>query len=454
MREPQTLLAAGGKAGESAILDFVSAQPRGVEMRKHRVAVGVDPQAARKPRRYQYGRRHTARALQIGIPLWVGHAAVRAFDTHPIRAAWLQRGKLRWGGRSADPGPQDLAHCTEVQVLAPLQEIDNGAVVPVIPHREENVMAIGVALDYNLVRVAPQHRASPPVLAPVQFIAETDGKLAQIHLPFEGIEFAIPIHKNTFSFPIAHFSFPAATELLALCRRTRRQLGAPTARAALEHVPVMQQAVQHGRHGGHIAQQFAPVLNRTIRSEQRARPLVAPHDDFQQILGRRQRQLAHAEIVDDEWGHTGHRLHELFARTLGYGLGQMIQQHVRFPVRHPVVLLNSSPADGLGQVTLARAAGPRNKASSRFPMKAQVARSKTRLRFIFGLKLKSNWSRVLCASRNSACLRRRSSNCSLRRLNSSLIRHEIRSMGAMASLWACRSRVSSTAATSAEPELP
>src|ERR1017187_10479258 len=156
----------------------------------------------------QHGCRHTALALQIRIPLCVGHAAVRAFDTHPIRAGRLQRGKLRWGGRPADPGPEDLAHCTEVQVLASLQEIDNGAVVPVIPHREEDVMAIVVALDYNLVRVAPQRCASPPALAPVHLIAQTDGKLAQIHLPFEGIEFAIPIHKNTFSFPFSPFSFP------------------------------------------------------------------------------------------------------------------------------------------------------------------------------------------------------------------------------------------------------
>src|SRR6185312_3299435 len=53
--------------------------------------------------------------------------------------------------------------------------------------------------------------------------------------------------------------------------------------------------------------------------------------------------------------------------------------------------------------------GPRNRASSRFPMKAQVARSKTRLRFIFGLKLKSKLSRVLCGSRKAARLRRLSS---------------------------------------------
>jgi hypothetical protein len=51
MREPQTLFAAGGKAGESAILDLVSAQARGVEMRKDGVAATVDPHTASKPRR-------------------------------------------------------------------------------------------------------------------------------------------------------------------------------------------------------------------------------------------------------------------------------------------------------------------------------------------------------------------------------------------------------------------
>src|ERR1039457_626752 len=79
-------------------------------------------------------------------------------------------------------------------------------------------------------------------------------------------------------------------------------------------------------------------------------------------------------------------------------------------------------------------------------MKAQVAKSKTRLRFIFGLKVKSKLSSVRCGSRKAACLRRRSSSRSLRLLSSSPTRHEIRSMGAMASAWACRSRVSSTTA--------
>src|SRR5271170_8506249 len=88
--------------------------------------------------------------------------------------------------------------------------------------------------------------------------------------------------------------------------------------------------------------------------------------------------------------------------------------------------------------------GPRNKASSRLLIKAPVARSKTRLRFIFGLK--SKLSRVRSESRKRACLRRRSSSRLVRRVSSSETRHEIRSMGAIASTWAWCNRVSSTAA--------
>jgi len=58
-------------------------------------------------------------------------------------------------------------------------------------------------------------------------------------------------------------------------------LGAPTARAALEQVPVVEQAVQHGAHGGGIAEQFAPVLDRAVGGQQRAGPFVAAHDDLQ-----------------------------------------------------------------------------------------------------------------------------------------------------------------------------
>src|SRR5260370_12223788 len=139
----------------------------------------------------------------------VVHAPILAFHTHPVRVGWLQLGKLRWGGRPADPWAEDLAHRAEAQILSPLQKIDEGAVVAVIPHREENIMAIAVALDDDLVGAAPQHRAAPPALAPVHLIAETDGELAQINLPFEDVEFGILVHQKHLSFPIARSSSPA-----------------------------------------------------------------------------------------------------------------------------------------------------------------------------------------------------------------------------------------------------
>ena len=110
----------------------------------------------------------------------------------------------------------------------------------------------------------------------------------------------------------------------SLCSAGRR-LGAPTARAALEHVAVMQDAVEHGGDRCHITQQFAPVFDWTILCQQRTRALIATHDDLQQILGRGERQLAHSKIVDDQQRHGGERLHKLSARAVHDGLGQLVE---------------------------------------------------------------------------------------------------------------------------------
>src|ERR1700752_1838370 len=61
--------------------------------------------------------------------------------------------------------------------------------------------------------------------------------------------------------------------------------GAPTAWNALQHMAVMEQPVEHRDDRGRIAQQLAPVLNRAVGGQQCAGTLVAPDDDFQQILG-------------------------------------------------------------------------------------------------------------------------------------------------------------------------
>ena len=60
----------------------------------------------------------------------------------------------------------------------------------------------------------------------------------------------------------------------------------------------MQQAIEYGTNGRDIAEQLAPILDRTVGSQQRAASFVAAHDDLQQILGGSLRELAHAEVID------------------------------------------------------------------------------------------------------------------------------------------------------------
>src|SRR6266581_4106213 len=110
-----------------------------------------------------------------------------------------------------------------------------------------------------------------------------------------------------------------------------------------------------------------------IGSEQRARALVAPHDDLQQILSGRQRQLAHTEVIDDEQRYRGHRLHELLAFTLHDGFGEFLQQDMRLPIDHAIVLLDGGLTDGLSQVTFPCSSWPQEKCI--FPLADEGTRS-------------------------------------------------------------------------------
>ncbi len=58
---------------------------------------------------------------------------------------------------------------------------------------------------------------------------------------------------------------PASLLLSSLRVTSAAEFGTPAARATLEHMAVMQQAVEHGAHCGAIAEQFAPVLDGPIR---------------------------------------------------------------------------------------------------------------------------------------------------------------------------------------------
>jgi hypothetical protein len=105
----------------------------------------------------------------------------------------------------------------------------------------------------------------------------------------------------------------------------RRRFGAPASWTALEHVTVVKQSIKHRTHCRNITEEFSPVFNGTIRRQQRAGAFVASHDDLQQILGCRHRQLAHTEVVDDEQRHGGEPVHKLFACTIGDRFGQIVK---------------------------------------------------------------------------------------------------------------------------------
>jgi hypothetical protein len=75
----------------------------------------------------------------------------------------------------------------------------------------------------------------------------------------------------------------------------------------------MQDAIKHGAYRGDIAEQFAPVLDWTIRSHQRAAALVSTHD---------------------QQGHGGNGLHIGLASALGHGICQLVQQDMRLTVKN------------------------------------------------------------------------------------------------------------------------
>ena len=83
--------------------------------------------------------------------------------------------------------------------------------------------------------------------------------------------------------------------------------------------------------------------------------LVAAHDDLEQILGGGDRQLAHAEIVDDEQRHGGEVGDVVLARAVERGVGQLFEQHERLAVADLVALLDGGVAERLREMTLAAA---------------------------------------------------------------------------------------------------
>ena len=115
----------------------------------------------------------------------------------------------------------------------------------------------------------------------------------------------------------------------------------------------MQQPVEQRGDGGGVAEQLSPVVDGSIRGEHRGGPLVTTHDQLEQVLGGGMRQLAHAEVVDDEQGHAGQIGQIVLARLGERRLGELLEEGVGFAVDDAVALLNRGAADGLCEMALA-----------------------------------------------------------------------------------------------------
>ena len=117
----------------------------------------------------------------------------------------------------------------------------------------------------------------------------------------------------------------------------------------------MEQPIEQRGDGGGVAEQLAPVVDGSVRRQQRRGALVAAHDELQQILGGGVRQLPHAEVVDDQQRHGGEIGEVVLAGAVERGVGDLLEQRVRLAVEDAIALLDRGAADGLGEVALAGA---------------------------------------------------------------------------------------------------
>ena len=83
--------------------------------------------------------------------------------------------------------------------------------------------------------------------------------------------------------------------------------------AALDDMGVVQESIEQRARGRGVAEELGPLVDRAVRGEERARAFVAAHHELEQILGGGLRQLAQAEVVDDEQRYLLHPLEVVLA---------------------------------------------------------------------------------------------------------------------------------------------
>jgi hypothetical protein len=88
--------------------------------------------------------------------------------------------------------------------------------------------------------------------------------------------------------------------------------------------------VEHRADRCGVTEQFTPVVHRTIGCQQLVGAFVAAHDNLRQVLGRDERQFAHAEVVDHM--NSGTVASVSLYCFFGALRGEFLEQHVRLAV--------------------------------------------------------------------------------------------------------------------------
>ena len=97
---------------------------------------------------------------------------------------------------------------------------------------------------------------------------------------------------------------------------------------------MVEQSVQQGGHRRGVTEQLAPVVHGAIGREDGRGPLIAAHDQLEQILGRGRWQFPHAEVVDDQERDGAERREDLLPRAVERGVGELFEQQMRFAIVH------------------------------------------------------------------------------------------------------------------------
>ena len=120
----------------------------------------------------------------------------------------------------------------------------------------------------------------------------------------------------------------------------------------------MQEPVENGPGGGHVAQKFAPFLQRAVAGHDGGTVFVTAHDDFQQILAGVFGQLFETHVVNDDQIGLQVFTQGFVLLVEGFVLHEVPDQIEDRTVEHQKVHLDGLVADGLGKMGFADAGRP------------------------------------------------------------------------------------------------